>query len=199
MSRDYKKIISEVKRIVKAANDSPKNKYGKTVWPYHLELVVRYALALGRKLKTDLEVLELAAYLHDFAALKEAKNDKEHHIIGARLAGELLAKLGLEKEKIAAVKECILRHRGSVPLKKKTLEAKIISSADAMSHFYYIPDMFFLAYGVHRLETDEGARWLMEKLRRSYKKIMPEGREMIKKDKKIFFEILNQILKNEKK
>jgi uncharacterized protein len=196
MKHNYRSIISAVKRLVKEANDSPKNKYGDTVWKYHLGLVAKHAIALAEKLKADSEVVVLAAYLHDYAALLDIKNAPRHHLIGAKEAARILKKLGLPAEKIKAVKECIYSHRGSVHIRKKSLEAKIVASADAMAHFYYIPDMFYLAYGVHRLKTEDGAAWLKAKLQRSWDKIvLPEGREMIKRDRKLFLEVLGQVLK----
>lgn len=196
MPQDYRTIIRHVKRLVKEANDSPRNKYGDTVWKYHLCLVARHALALAEKLKADAEVVILAAYLHDYASLLDARNAPRHHLAGAKEADRILKRLGLPPEKIRAVKECILSHRGSVRRKKKSLEAKIIASADAMAHFYYIPDMFYLAYGVHKLKPDEGAAWLKAKLQRSWDKIvLPEGRAMIRKDRKLFLEVLDQVLK----
>lgn len=196
MKKTYRSILDEVKRIVKAANDAPTNKYGPSVWRYHLEVVADYALKLAKKLKADREVVELAAYLHDYAALADGKNDKRHHILGAKEAKRILLSLGYSKEKTDLVAECILCHRGSVPLKRRTKEAKIIASADAMSHFRYIPDMFYLAYNRHGLSTEEGAAWLKGKLKRSWNKIaISEGRKMIKKDRELFLAILNQVLK----
>jgi hypothetical protein len=197
MRYKYSTIIKAVKKLVKSANDSPRNKYGSTIWKYHLELVAKHSLALAKKLKADAEVVELSAYLHDYASLLDIKNAAQHHLAGAALAEKILAELGLPRKKIEAVQECILTHRGSVKRKKKTLEAKILASADAMSHFYYIPDMFYLAYGVHRLKSDEGAVWLKAKLQRSWNKIvLPAGREMIRKDRKLFLEILRQVARN---
>jgi uncharacterized protein len=196
MKHGYETIIRLVKKMVKEANDSPHNKYGDTVWKYHLGLVAKYALALAKKLQADTEVVILAAYLHDYAALLDIKNAPKHHVEGAKKAGLILKKLGLPPDKIKAVKECIFSHRGSVKIKKRTLEAKIIASADAMSHFYYIPDMFYLAYGVHKFKSEEGAAWLKAKLERSWDKIvLPEGRTMIRKDRKLFLEVLDQVLK----
>jgi predicted metal-dependent HD superfamily phosphohydrolase len=195
MKYDYQAIIAAVKKMVKAANDSPRNKYGASVWKYHLELVAKYGLALARRLKADKEVVELAAYLHDYASLLDVKNAEQHHIIGAAMAGRILTKLGLPPDKTEAVKDCILAHRGSVKMRKRTIEAKILASADAMSHFYYIPDMFYLAYGVHKLGSDQGAAWLKAKLQRSWDKILlPEARAMIKNDRKLFLAVLNQVI-----
>ncbi|HTW96424.1 MAG TPA: HD domain-containing protein [Candidatus Methylomirabilis sp.] len=189
-------IIAAVKKLVKTVNDSPRNKFGRSVWKYHLELVAHYAVILARKLGADAEVVILAAYLHDYASLLDARHAAQHHLLGAKLAGEVLSKLGLPKQKIKAVQDCIFSHRGSVKEKKRTLEQKIVASADAMSHFYYLPDMFFLAYGVHKLETEAGAAWLKAKLQRSWNKIvLPEARKMIAADRKLFLRVLNQVLK----
>lgn len=192
---NYQKILEKVKKTVKEVNDSPNNKFKSSVWLYHIEPVVKYSLILGRKLKADLEVLELAALLHDYAGMKDSKMYKDHHTKGALLAEEILDKLNFPKEKIELVKDAIISHRGSLKLKQKTKEAKILASADAMSHFCFIPDMFFLTYGIHRHKTDEGACWLKRKLDRSWNKIMPEGRKIIKKDRELFLKILDQILK----
>ncbi|MFA5248089.1 MAG: HD domain-containing protein [Patescibacteria group bacterium] len=194
---NYQNILKEVKRIVLQANNAKANKYGPTVWPYHLEIVAFYSLKLAKKLKADAEVLELAAYLHDYASLINFKNAERHHIIGAQEAKKILTNLGLPKEKIMAVSQCILNHRGSVILKKETTEEKILASADAMSHFSCIPDMLFLAYNIHKLETYEGAVWLKNKLERGWNKIMPEGQKIIKSKKDLFYKVLDQVLKIE--
>lgn len=192
---NYPKILTAVKELVLKANNAETNKYGPTVWIYHLQLVAAHALELGEQLKADKEVLELAAYLHDYASLIDFKNAENHHVVGAREAKKILSELALPEEKIIAVANCILKHRGSVPGIKETLEEKILASADAMSHFSCIPDMFFLVYGVHKMKTYEGALWLKNKLERSWEKIMPEGKEIVKEKRKIFYDILDQVLK----
>jgi|WetSurMetagenome_2_1015567.scaffolds.fasta_scaffold00657_7 putative nucleotidyltransferase with HDIG domain len=195
MEYNYQKILKQVKKIVLTANNSRANKYGPTVWTYHLEFVASYSLKLAKKLKADKEIVELAAYLHDYASLINFKNAKNHHVVGAEEAKKILTKLGLPEEKITAVAYCILNHRGSVSLIKKTKEEKIIASADAMSHFSCAPDMFLLAYKIHKFETYEGAVWLKNKLKRSWNKIIPEGQKMIKNKKNLFYKVLDQVLK----
>ena len=192
---DYKKIRDEVRKLVKEACYSPKNKFCSTIWIYHMLPVVEHSLNLGKKLKADLEVLELAAYLHDYAGLVNYKFYKNHHLEGTRLAEEILQKLNFPKEKIKHVKECIKSHRGSVKVNKNTIEAKILASADAMSHISDLADMFYLTFGVHRYKTSEGARWLEKKMERSWEKIMPEGKKLIKDDYKIAMRIINKAIK----
>ncbi|HEX7586134.1 MAG TPA: HD domain-containing protein [Patescibacteria group bacterium] len=191
---DCSKKIKKIRAIVKKACYSQNNKFTETVWDYHILPVVKHSLALGKKLKANLCVLEIAALLHDHAGITNAKLYPEHHIHGARMAKEILEKFKFPKEKIEAIQNCIVSHRGSVRLKQETLEARILASADAMSHITEPVDMFYLAYGVHKNKTKEGAKWLKKKLERSWKKIMPEGKKMIKKEYKILTKMLSKAL-----
>lgn len=190
----YPKIRKEVERIVKTACEKRDNKFGSSLWRYHVQAVLKHSLVLGKKLKADKEVLELAAMLHDYAAIKDYKLYKDHHIHGAQYAEEILRKLNFPEEKIKQVKECIFSHRGSVKKKRKTREAKILASADAMAHITELPDMFYLAYGVHRLKTCEGSKFLKNKLQRSWRKTMPEGKKIVKEDYEAAIKILNRAL-----
>lgn len=200
---DYKKIRQEVKRLVKKAGGSPKNKFTFDVWDYHILPVVRHSLALGRtlpassggSLPVDLEALELAAYLHDYAGLLDYKLYKSHHVDGAKMAGDILKKLNYPQEKINHVKECVRRHRGSVKMSKNSIEAKILASADAMSHFTELPSMFYLTFGIHKFRTRPGAKWLKSKLQRSWAKIIPEGKKLVRTDYEAAMRIINSALK----
>ncbi len=194
MKYNYRKIRDEVYALVYDAAYSDNNKFTSTVWTYHILPVVDHSLALGKKLKADLEVLELASLLHDYAALVNFKHYKKHHIYGARMAGDILKDFGLPRGKIKKIQECILCHRGSVPMARKTIEAKILASADAMSHITEMTDMFYLAFGVHKLDTYDGCKWLKSKLNRSWKKIMPKGREIVKEEYNQFLDLLNRTI-----
>lgn len=192
----YKKIRDKVKKIVKAACFSPSNKYKKTVWSHHILSVVKHSLTLGKKLKADLEVLELSAYLHDYSSIYNFKFASEHHIHSAKMAGEMLNDFNYPEDKIERIKQCILCHRGSKPRDKKFLEDKILSSADAMSHFTELADMMYLTYGVHEYNTIEGAIWLKAKLLRSWRKVIPKGKIIIDNEYRIAINILNIAINN---
>lgn len=192
---NYKKIRSEVLKIAREACYSPKNKFTETVWDYHIVPVVEHGLRLGKKLKADLEIIELAALLHDHASLVDEKLYEKHHIHGAEFADKFLTELNYSKDKIKHIKECILSHRGSVSRKKESLEARILASADAMSHITELADMFYLTFGVHKYKTPEGVKWLKGKIERSWKKIMPEGKNVIKSEYDMAMFILNKAVK----
>ena len=143
---NYKKIRNKVYEAVKEACYAPSNKFTYTAWHYHILPVVRHSLELGKKLNADLEVLELAALLHDYSGILDYDFYPKHHVIGAKMAGEMLEKTGFPVEKIEMVKSAILHHRGSVKSKRLSKEEKIIASADAMSHITELADMFYLTF-----------------------------------------------------
>lgn len=155
------------------------NIYGYSAWSHHIESVVKFALILADKLEADKEILEIAALLHDIGSVTNKDWYEEHHIHGARIAQEILEKYSYPEEKIKSVKECIIAHRGSRDIKRLSLEAQILASADAMSHFENVDSLMHLAYAVHKLEVDEGREFVLGKLARSWKKLMPEAKDIL--------------------
>lgn len=137
----------------------------------------------------------MAALFHDYANLVNYDLCKIHHLESAKMAEKILTKLNLPIDKINHIKESIVSHRGSVKLKKKSIEAKILASADAMSHITELANMFFLTFSIHGFKTCEGAKWLKVKLVRSWNKIMPEGKDLVRDDYKIAIKILNKVIK----
>lgn len=191
---DYNKIKNKVRKLVKDACHARDNKFKSSVWQFHILPVVEHSLVLGKKFKADLEILELAALLHDYAGLINKRYYKDHHLHGARLVKKILTDLDYPKEKIIHIQDCIISHRASVRIKPKTIEAKIIASADAMAHITELVDLFYLTFGVHKFKTKKGAIWLRDKLKRSWSKIMPEGKKIIKEDYKTAIKILNKAI-----
>ncbi|MCK9186869.1 HD domain-containing protein [Candidatus Gracilibacteria bacterium] len=101
----------------------------------HVDRVYNLCLMLAKGQKVDLQVLEIAALLHDIG--REAEhNDKtgkiDHAKVGAQMAEKILKDLGVDDEKIECVKECILSHRFRGKILPKSLEAKILFDADKL-------------------------------------------------------------------
>ncbi len=177
MSKD---LIENIRRVVEEACKKETNYFGYGAWSHHIVSVVKYAKILAKKLGADEEVCEIAALLHDYASVLNKNWYPEHHIHSARLAEEILSKYNYPKEKIEAVKHCILSHRGSKEFARKTLEAKVLASADSMAHFDNVHSLLYLAFVRHKMAIDEGTQWVLSKLEQSWRKLMPEAREMIK-------------------
>lgn len=172
-------ITKKIEQIVEEQCKADTNVFGYGIWTHHIVIVVKYARMLAHRLDADLEIVEISALLHDYASIKDKELYKEHHIHGATEAERILKKLNYPIERIEAVKDCILSHRGSISKEIKTKEALCIASADAMAHIDYIPSLLHLAYVKLEMNTDDGAKWVREKIERSWNKLCPEAREIM--------------------
>lgn len=100
----------------------------------HTERVYNLCMRIGKKENADLEILRLAAILHDIGRELQDKLNGEicHAEKGAVLARELLKKHNLDNERIDKIIHCIESHRfrGNKILQSK--EAKILFDADKL-------------------------------------------------------------------
>lgn len=170
----------EISNIVEKACKNKANYFGYGAWTHHIVPVVKYAKLMAKKLGADEEIVEIAALLHDYASVKDRKLYKEHHLHGAKLAEKILKKYDYPQKKIEQVKYCILSHRGSRVAKKLTKEALCLADADSMAHFDSISSLFYLAFFSHKMDIDEANDWLMQKLKRSWNKLSPEAKTIMK-------------------
>ena len=127
----------------------------------------------GKEKYYQLRYLARVDKIYDFA--------EEHHIIGAEIAETILLQENYPKEKIALIKKCILNHRGSRLVDKTTNEEICIADCDAMAHFYSIPSLLSMVYREKKLSIDEGSKFVMDKLDRSYNKMSIKGKKLVKK------------------
>jgi uncharacterized protein len=101
----------------------------------HTERVYRLCMHIGRIEGADLEVLAIAAYLHDIgrAMQDRAKGTICHAEQGAGIAGELLEKYpAIPQEKKRNIIHCIISHRYRNSHHPETLEAKVLFDADKL-------------------------------------------------------------------
>jgi uncharacterized protein len=120
-------------KIKEEAKTYFKNAKGSHDWS-HVERVYNLALRIGKKEKADLEVIKLAAILHDIGRkIEDETNGKiDHAEIGAKMAKEILEKYNVEKEKIEKVVYCIQTHRFRKNKRPETKEAKVLFDADKL-------------------------------------------------------------------
>ena len=101
----------------------------------HAERVWNLCRHIGRAEGADLEVLELASYLHDIGRPEEKSSGGEvcHAEAGAERARLILEGEGYDEEKVRGVVHCIASHRfrrnGEQP---RTLEARVLFDADKL-------------------------------------------------------------------
>ena len=153
------------------------NIFGMEAYDHHFVSVVRYAKQLAKKTNANKEIVEVSAWLHDVGSV--LGDYKNHHITGAKYAGKFLEKNNYPKEKIEAVQHCIMAHRGSKQIPRKTIEAKCLADADAMAHFDQVGSLFSLAMKTHHMSVPEAEKFILAKLQRSYKKLTPRAKKIV--------------------
>lgn len=193
MEKMNENIISKVSNIVRLACYKQTNVFGHNIWEYHILPVVKYSKILATKFNIDIECAILSGYLHDYASVLDKKYYPDHHIYGAEFAEKILLEEGYPSNKILLIKESILNHRGSLQNTAESLYITCLSSADAMAHISEVPSLLYLAYHENNKSVDEGRRWVLEKINRSWNKLCPEAKEVIY-DK---YQALQTILKEE--
>ena len=176
------KLIKIVHDAVHKVSKSSKNHAGYSAWTHHIIPAVKFGRILSKKLKADEEIVELALLLHDYGSIYYGVDKLDvHHLTGSKLAEEILTKHNYPKDRTERIKHCIVSHRASQKIPRKTIEAKIVASSDALSHFANIDDLFFLTLVMKKMETDDARRFILKKLANSYKKLMPEAKKLIDK------------------
>jgi len=100
----------------------------------HTERVYRLCLRIGLKEGGDLDILKLAALLHDIGREEEDRTNGRvcHAEKGASLAFKILEKKGLDKALAGRVVRCIETHRYRSGLRPDSLEAKVLFDADKL-------------------------------------------------------------------
>lgn len=182
-------IIEKIKEDVKRRCESPNNFF--CVGSYeHIESVANNAVELAILYKADVEVCEIAGWLHDIASITDYKLYENHHIHGANMAEKILKSYNYPTDKIELVKLCILNHRGSVLKEKTTKEEICVADADAISHYDTLPSLFYLAFVQRKLNIDDGLEFVKSKLERSYNKMSKESKEYYKDKRNMIQAIL---------
>lgn len=166
-----------LEQIVKEECQKEINIYGMNAY-WHTKSVVKYAKILAEKRKADAEVLEIAAWLHDVGSI--LGDTENHHISSAEYAEQLLKKYNYPQDKIEAIKHCIFSHRGSQNIKRETIEAECMADADAMSHFDNVAGLFRLGLIQKKLPEQETKEFVFNKLMRSWNKLTPQAKDIIK-------------------
>jgi len=193
-----KKVVAD--KIIKHSQNKIKKLAKKNGWLWFYNLhqieVAKYADKLLKIYKkADREIVLISCWLHDIAHYY-AHDDKEilavkenHHIVGAAIAEKILKLYDVSPAEIEKIKRCILCHRNKAPYQPKTIEEKIMTVADTMSHFgsiFYLT--YFKFHPNHSLETmvaDDLAKikrdWRDIQLLPAAKKFVEPEYRMIKK------------------
>lgn len=149
----------------------------------HTLLVLRNSLLLVRNRKVDLDVVALAAILHDVAFYSPER--KEHANEGAEIAEKYLREHGYSGDLVEKVVHAIKVHAGPLVFSPRSTEAKILQDADTIDKVGALAiATFLLHYGSKKMMPKQ----VLEELRRDMPKRLrwyyatmnfPEGKKII--------------------
>ena len=171
-------MIEEIRNHVKEECEKENNIFTMAAYDTHFVPMVEYAKLLAKKRNADLEVVEIAAWLHDIGGIRG--DYKNHHLSGAEYAEKYLQKFNLSNDKIRKIKHCIIAHRGSKEIPRESVEAECICDADAMSHIENISDLFNLALNIRKLSVEDSKEFVRSKVERSWNKMTPFAKELVR-------------------
>lgn len=123
---DYSEVIEFVKKT--ASENSRKDSYPFRNSYDHTMRVYRWAIRLQAKLGGDLDVIVLAALLHDVGW----EEGRPHNEVSAEIAVEYLDSIGVDPEMIVKVGEIIMVHEDKETDKDLSLECRIVMDADLL-------------------------------------------------------------------
>jgi uncharacterized protein len=122
---DKEYILSQVKKELSSSEHDMS----------HVMRVLNTATSVAKNYKLDRDVLVAATLLHDIGRVREDKNkggDIDHAVEGAKMAEDILSKLGWSNLKIEHVKACIISHRSKTDKKPESIEARILHDCDKL-------------------------------------------------------------------
>ena len=123
---NYAEVIEFVRKQT-AENGSPPNYPFRSRFE-HTMRVYRWAIKLQSKLGGDLDIIVLAALLHDIGW----DEVRPHGEVGAEIAVDYLDSLGVDPEKIAKIGEIIMMHSDKDTEAELSLECRIVMDADLL-------------------------------------------------------------------
>lgn len=186
----YSPIVSRIRQEVMAEAKASEH-IEKWFLPDHLLEVERSANWLcDLYSEADRDVVGLGVWLHDIGRLRG--RDDDHDVYGAEEARKILAETAFPPEKIELIYEVCRSHRCK-DVQPQSLEAKILATADAMSHFTH--GFYFRLFDHYKdkMNFDELLILIRKKLERDFgqKMFFEEAREKIKGQYQAWKVVLN--------
>ena len=174
-----KNIVEEIRKFVEEECRKPNANY-PTAYKYHFIYVHDIAKKLAEKSNADVELVEIAAWLHDIGSIIHGREN--HHITGAEIAEKKLREFNYPEDKIEKIKKCILNHRGSKEgnNNRDFIEAKIIVEADVLDAFDNISKQFLITLVHEKKPLEDAKKSIATKLQNKWGQLSIEGKELIK-------------------
>jgi len=161
---------SKVEELVKTAYTSSKADFAQWIWANHLPLVANKAKELSQKYDANSDIVVAAAWLHDFGDAFTNRHADNHEEISKNEAIKILQKCEYTIKEISYImSEVIAPHSCKEGYLPKTVEGKILATADSLAHLN--SDLYIQFTWKHLPENknyQEYLIWVAEKLERDF-------------------------------
>lgn len=171
---------------------SSRNAFGPAFFEQHLLVVREYGLKLAAVLDADAEIVELAAYLHDLAAIGDIAVIPKHHLLGADLARRVLQQHNYPPDRIERVARCITSHSAPVQIGNGAPEEVCLSNADAMSQIARPVYWLHYAFHVRQFGFETGLGWYRQRVDSNWSQLIPQARDMIEPEYRFARDLLTR-------
>lgn len=188
------KVYDSVQTIYLSDESRP---MGKWMWNNHVNWVKDRAIILAKKYQANEEKVVVSALLHDLADALYERGDSNFEIWGEQRAREILQEAHFTEEEINEIIEVIIRPHSCRPENlPKTIEGKVLATADAMFHLQ--TSFFAILCFKNKPKTvqsyEEWQQWFSEKIERDFNnKIFFEDE---RKESQVGYEALKKVFNN---
>ena len=162
-------LEKRVRELYENANPN-RDEWADWLWENHVLVVADYATELAKRFDANNDLARAAALLHDIADTKIKRENKYHEVKSLQIAREIMNNSGFSDEDIGLVVDDAIRyhscHNGEKP---KSLEGKILSTADSLAHLK--TDFYVYAVWARGKDGDnlkDVKDWVLKKIERDY-------------------------------
>ncbi|MEN6426161.1 MAG: HD domain-containing protein [Phycisphaerales bacterium] len=174
-------ILQAMKKYAAGECNSGKNAFSPAFFDEHLSVVVAYARQLAEVLGADLEIVELAGWLHDISAIQDFAALPRHPALSVEIARKMLQEQGCPPERIERVAKCIASHSTPIQVGNGLIEEVCISNADAMSQIVKPAYWSYYVFRVRQFGFVEGRDWLRQRVESHWAALIPQAKAIVEK------------------
>lgn len=159
-------VFAEVSELYQAAETS----MGNWMWQNHIQWVADKSKELAKKYGADSEKTYCAALLHDLADSRYERSYGDFDTWSWNAGKEILKKAGFHRADINAILEAVSTHACHPGYMPKTIEGKILATADGMWHLQtsFFPVICYMNRPDETHSYEEWQEWFKGKIDRDF-------------------------------
>jgi putative nucleotidyltransferase with HDIG domain len=173
------RLCRETREFVQEACQRRENIFGPAFFDQHLAVVAECAASLAAPMGAEIEVVDLAAYLHDLSAVCDFATMLDHARVSADLATRILLGKGFPQSIVGSVARSIASHSEPIPIGSASPEEVCISNADAVARILRPAYWMYFVFEIRKYDFEAGRQWLRALIERQWRKLIEPARELV--------------------